>query len=154
MSNQTGADELRLKSLKNAAAFIIMKASRLPTGYGGGYSGPACSDANIQPGMIYTTLKAAQHDAKLLSAKNPAGFEVWGAGFNGHAIHVELSEFSKVSNAPLLIFVFDPFYIHVRLEYEIGSTRSWMQILPHIEADIPIEFVLINGVKYKPENSS
>lgn len=65
--------------------------------------------------------------------------------------YVDRDKFSKVQNAPL--YISDEVNLKAQFKYEVGSDRLWMQILPNIETDMPIEFVLINGVKYKLEKS-
>lgn len=55
--------------------YIIYKHSRYYLG-GPGYTGPTCNTAEVVPGKIYNTRKAAEKDAKKLSGCNPVGFDV------------------------------------------------------------------------------
>lgn len=58
--------------------FIIMKSTRAfdnPTRLNA-YRGPACEDAGIEGGQVYTNREDAEKDAKLLTSVNPVGFVV------------------------------------------------------------------------------
>lgn len=162
MSEQTDADKLRQQSLDDATTFIIMKASRLPNGSGFGYCGPTCTTASVQPGKQYDTVEDAEYDAALLSAKNPAGFSVWGATFDAYAEYPETllglpvryvnrDEFSKVSNVEWTVS--EPLKIQVRFEYAIESERLAMNVLSKIETEPSIEFIVIEGMKYIRESN-
>ncbi len=59
----------------NEPLYVIIKSSRLYLG-GPGYSGPACLEANIEPGKIYESFEEASKDAKLLTKFNSIGFTV------------------------------------------------------------------------------
>jgi hypothetical protein len=58
--------------------FIIMKKTRAvenPTRLNA-YRGPACDDASVEPGQVYTSESEAVADAALLTNANPVGFVV------------------------------------------------------------------------------
>ena len=54
-------------------AWMIQKKSRVATSP---YCGPECKRAGVPRGLIYEHRGDAEHDAELLSAHNPVGFEV------------------------------------------------------------------------------
>lgn len=59
--------------------FIIYKSTRAPriNPQYSGYSGPACIQANVQPGKVYLSEHEANADREKLNAVNPVGFSLY-----------------------------------------------------------------------------
>lgn len=63
-----------------ALQFIIIKSSRYVDEAAltpaDAYAGKTCERAGVEPGKVYDSFEAAQADAKVLSKRNPVGFDV------------------------------------------------------------------------------
>ena len=55
--------------------YVIAKSSRTP--HSEGYSGPACENAGVPSGKVYTDLLEAIEDSNKLARANPIGFFVY-----------------------------------------------------------------------------